>query len=195
MIIGIAGQSASGKTEAAHYLRSKINGMEGRKAYLLAFADGIKEVCGQVFGFSTEQLYGSKKNEPDLSWRRPDGTFLTPREALQICGTEFGRKCHPDVWVRYLFVAAHEAGIIDDMDAIIHDVRFRNEVKAIHDEKGKVIHLRRAHQPPVGIAGHRSELELGEIPLSEFDHVLEVAEGIENFHKQLDELIPKLLEE
>ena len=90
--------------------------------------------------------------------------WLTPRHALQQLGTEWGRSCSPETWVRYAFnvharlqtgdtIYDAKTGIrgisfAGDLvktktDIIISDVRFKNEVDAIHAAGGKVVRVMR----------------------------------------------------
>jgi hypothetical protein len=128
-------------------------------------------------------------------------TYLTPREALQKLGTEWGRECYPNTWVDLCIRTARKllddpsarytqkegvrvSGNLtwDEADSIaanrvrgvaVPDVRFRNEIKAIKGAGGKMI---RVVRPGAGLVGghatHVSETEQLEIPDSEFDIIL-----------------------
>jgi len=121
----------------------------------ISFAAPMKAFCAELFGFSYDQVYGAKKEEPDPRWTRPDGKPLTPRYALQTLGTEWGRNCDPDLWVKVAMakaLKAHQAGLL----AIITDVRFVNEARAVRDAGGviwRIYRSGRAHS-------HASEAEI-----------------------------------
>lgn len=131
----------------------------------------------------------------------PDGKvpqYLTPRYALQQLGTEWGRGCYENVWIGYAMRVANEvlksplytysqrAGLLDlkkyplgsgyssvVKGVVISDVRFQNEIDAIHKASGKVVRLVR---PRLGLTGaasmHASESEQRDIPDEVFDHHL-----------------------
>lgn len=64
MIIGICGLSRSGKDTSADTLVDKHHFVR------VAFADPMKRFCMEIFGFTEDQLWGDKKNEPDTRYRR-----------------------------------------------------------------------------------------------------------------------------
>lgn len=147
-LIALAGRAGCGKNTAAKLL----GGVE------VSFADPLKKFCGEVFDFSREQLYGpsSERNRPDPRW---DG--LTPRQALQTLGTEWGRACHPDVWARagvrraLAVLAAFPAGPV-----VITDCRFVNEARAVRAAGGVVWRIERRGGGLDGAAAlHPSEIE------------------------------------
>lgn len=149
--------------------------------------------------------------------------WLTPRHALQQLGTEWGRSCSPETWVRYAFnvhdklqggdcmydamTGLRSVSYVGDLvkaktDIIISDVRFKNEIDAIHAVGGKVVRVARKERPkapllsgpvfeaiPVSLeeliantsflsslnkaaASHVSETEQQALPSDLFDHHL-----------------------
>lgn len=157
MIIGLTGYARSGKDTVAGI----IDQLECTRWHnagaceLVSFAAPMKEFCAELFGFSWSQVYGDLKEEPDPRWVRPDGKPLTPRYALQTLGTEWGRNCDPDLWVKVAMAKAlkvHQDGYL----AIITDVRFVNEARAVRDAGGviwRIYRSGRAHS-------HASEAEI-----------------------------------
>lgn len=128
MIIGFSGYARSGKDTAA----ASLPGF-----WRYAFADKLKDAARVIFGLNDIQLYGSLKEKPDAYWER------TPREILQLLGTECLRKGFADdVWIRALFLSMK-----DHYDCVITDVRFPNEAKAIKARGGIVV---RVVRPGVG---------------------------------------------
>lgn len=109
------------------------------------------------------------------------GPEVSARIVLQTLGTEVGRACDPDVWVRYLFeqvipyvgsfdyypalglqprsmasVRTAKHGLVTGNDVpgvVISDVRFRNEVDAVLKNGGKVYRLVRQLMPTAPDAG------------------------------------------
>jgi hypothetical protein len=120
MIIGITGAKNSGKSTFAEML-AKHSGMR-----VVSLADPMKLVCRELLGFTDTQLWGSSRfrDEVDPQWG------FSPRRALELLGTEWGRKLDPDLWVKL---------VAQEGDVIIPDVRFDNEAKYCD----KVVRLRR----------------------------------------------------
>ena len=75
-VIGIAGRKYNGKDTIGDYLVKNY----GYKK--IAYADPIKEICKEMFGFNNEQLYGSLKESNDGFWN------VSPRKLMQFIGTE-----------------------------------------------------------------------------------------------------------
>lgn len=189
IIIGISGLAGSGKSLAAKYLKDYYSMID------IAFADPLKRIVRDIFDFSEEQLWGPSemRNKPDPRYPRPDGTFLTPRMALQQLGTEFGRNCYPNVWIDYalrLAKTASENPAKFDYDkklglypsdrssnpirgVVISDLRFKNEVDVLNQSGASLIRLKRDQAGLKGEAGlHSSEAEQLTIPDSSFNFIV-----------------------
>jgi hypothetical protein len=117
---------------------------------------------------------------PCYSCKGEGVTYLTPREALQKLGTEWGRECYPNTWVdlcirtgEYLLHFPHARydqkkgvyHVVDPSESLhsadtifdgrvrgvaITDVRFKNEIEAIKGAGGYVIRIAR---PGAGLDG------------------------------------------
>lgn len=105
--------------------------------------------------------------------------YLTPREALQQLGTEWGRACYRDVWVEAALRRAKallatcsrckgevtirkcsECEGLSNIAAsmvLLTDVRFENEAAAVHDAGGKLVRIVR--ETAESSDQHRSETE------------------------------------
>jgi hypothetical protein len=145
MIIGFVGFIGSGKDTAADYL---VNFHEFRRD---SFANTLKDAVAAVFGWDRTMLEGRTKmarewrEQVDPWWaERLKMPNLTPRWILQYWGTEVCRKAfHDDIWI-----ASLESKLRNSKDNIvISDVRFPNEIKAIHNAGGKVIRIKRGPEP------------------------------------------------
>lgn len=165
MIVAIAGLASSGKSLVAEYLRD-THGFR-----IVSFADPLKRIVQQLWGFTDEQLWGpsSKRSEPHPSVRMPNGEPLTARRALQVVGTDAARSLDQNVWVR-----AAIASIRPGEDVAIPDARYSNELAAVRAAGGYLIKRRPCVAPtPAEVdAMHVSERELYEEPDSSFDAVL-----------------------
>jgi len=123
MIIGLCGQKGSGKSEVARILVQNHGFTE------LAFADPLKEALVSVFGFSAEQLYGNLKETVDPYWN------VTPREVLQVVGTELFRDALPrfipsldHVWLRAMHKRLKE---LAGQNIVVSDIRFPDELALV----------------------------------------------------------------
>lgn len=145
MIVGFVGFIGSGKDTAADYL---VNFYEFRRD---SFANTLKDAVSAVFGWDRVLLEGRTKQARD--WREQVDTWwaqrldmpnLTPRWVLQNWGTEVCRNAfHDDIWI-----ASLENKMRKTTDNIvISDVRFPNEIKAIHDAGGIVVRIKRGQDP------------------------------------------------
>lgn len=127
LLIGIAGGKRSGKTLLANLLAERYGLLH------TSFAAPIRELTANLLGGTVEQLEVEK--ESPIAWLNG----VTPRHIMQTLGTEWGRMLiAPDIWVRVCMRRVAGAG-----RAVISDVRFPNEAKAIRAAGGHVIRLHR----------------------------------------------------
>ena len=91
-LVGIHGPLNGGKDTAANYLHAKYPDKFGR----YAFAQPIKQAAQVMFGFTKEQLEDRVLKETvDPFWE------FTPRKAMQLLGTEYGRDMlRKDLWIK-----------------------------------------------------------------------------------------------
>jgi hypothetical protein len=145
MIIGFVGFIGSGKDTAADYL---VNFHEFRRD---SFANTLKDAVACIFGWDRTLLEGRTaearawREQVDEWWATRLGMpDLTPRLMLQLWGTEVCRNgFHDDIWI-----ASLENKIRKTKDNIvISDVRFPNEIKAIHNAGGLVVRIKRGPEP------------------------------------------------
>ena len=145
MIVGFVGFIGSGKDTAADYL---VNFHGFRRD---SFANTLKDAVAAVFGWDRVLLEG--RTSEARAWREMVDTWwaerlgmaqLTPRWVLQNWGTEVCRNgFHDDIWI-----ASLENKMRKTKDNIvISDVRFPNEIKAIHNAGGIVVRIKRGDEP------------------------------------------------
>lgn len=143
MIVGFVGFIGSGKGTAGEYLQKKY-GFEK-----LSFASHVKDVTSVMFGWDRDLLEGETdesrlfREQPDSFWSEKFGKDFTPRLALQLMGTEVGRKVfHENFWVQCL-----DKKIIEGKNYVITDVRFANEIDWIGSKGGKIFEVERDLPP------------------------------------------------
>lgn len=193
-LVGIIGQAGAGKDTIADHLVREHGFVK------VSFADPMKRFAREVFDFAEHQVWGNidAKNTPDPRW---DG--LTPRFALQTLGTEWGRGCHPDVWIRYALRIADALrvggwrytpsyGLFEEegrsgFGVVIADCRFANEIAAVRKAGGATVRVRRpGFEGAVGVAHHASEEDQKSLPDSSLDAVFENDGTIPDLLRRVD---------
>ena len=144
MIIGICGLIGSGKGTVADMLEQEHGFTK------VSFADSLKDAVAAVFGWPRHLLEGdtaesrSWREQIDAWWanrlRIPD---LTPRLVLQQWGTEVCRVgFHDEIWI-----ASMERKLDSNINYVIPDTRFPNEINLIKKLGGQVWQVTRGKQP------------------------------------------------
>lgn len=227
-IIGVCGVAGSGKDTFADYLCSKKGFCK------IALADPMKRAAKEWFDFSVEQLWGPSemRNSPDKRYTRRCETcngagvfaiaggvvcsecgglgklYLSPRKVLQTLGTEFGRKCFPDLWTNLTMRTAHvvlnlNKHYVCDIGAVsgnftqsyytgvvIPDCRFKNEVEAIRANGGYTYRINRSAAGLKGDAAlHQSEKELQSLPSALFNAEIDNNGTLEEFYTNIDKVL------
>jgi len=151
IIIGLGYKMGVGKDTVANYLMANAGFVRFR------FADALKEAACCIFGWRREQLEDLNfKMAVDPYWGR------SPRELLQLLGTECGRKViDPLIWIKAL---KRQIDLLDTPRVVVSDLRFQNELQAIKSWGGCVVKVLRPGYAPEGLSEaqrtHPSETEL-----------------------------------
>lgn len=143
-IIAICGFQGAGKDTLADILVEKYGYTR------VSFAGAVKDVASVIFGWDREMLEGrtpearAKREVVDEWWAsRLKIPHLTPRWVLQQFGTDlFRNHFHNEIWI-----AAVEKKLLSLNKVVITDCRFDNEVAAIKNMGGKIIHIYRNELP------------------------------------------------
>jgi hypothetical protein len=151
MLIGLCGAAGAGKNTVAEMLVGFRQ---------IAFADPLYECVAAITGLPAERLRDRDAKEAVIDW-----LGKSPRQLLQIMGTEFGREMvHPELWIKIAM-----ARIADDLAAgrnvVITDVRFDNEAQAVVAAGGECWRVVRKgwrcldagtamHPSEAGVSGH-----------------------------------------
>tara|TARA_R100001163_G_C5054064_1_gene190629 strand:- start:108 stop:854 length:747 start_codon:yes stop_codon:yes gene_type:complete len=134
------------------------------------FADCLKKMCVDLFDLEPHQVYGSDADKNTKTAYSINGWNhkMTAREFLQYLGTDVMRKIKDTIWVDYTIktILKEKSEI-----ALIPDVRFPNEVEAIHKAGGIVLRLTRNPYA----SDHRCETALSreEYDWNNFDYVID----------------------
>jgi hypothetical protein len=201
MLIGVVGFISSGKGTVGEILVEHGFTKD-------SFAKPVKDAVSVMFGWPRELLEGDTelsrtwREEPDVFWSEKFGREFSPREALQLMGTEAGRQTfHPNIWVISLLNRAK------GKDVVVTDVRFKNEIDYIQNNEGIVIRVKRGEDPEwydllssesdefyreqimKGKGVHRSEWDwVG----CDFDYVIENNGTVQQLRKKLEEVLQKI---
>ena len=144
MIIGICGLIGSGKGTVADILEQEHGFTK------ISFADSLKDAVAAVFSWPRNLLEGD--TDDSRAWREQVDTWwadrlgipnLTPRWVLQQWGTEVCRSSfHDEIWI-----ASMERKLSSDINYVVPDTRFPNEINLIKKLGGQVWHVERGPRP------------------------------------------------
>jgi cytidylate kinase len=172
MIVGLTGKKGCGKSSVAAILAEKY-GYEH-----VSFATPIKAML-KAIGFTDRQL-----NDPIEKEKLIPELGKSPRECMQLLGTEFGRAMVKDsIWVTSL-----EKRLDKSKNYVIDDVRFPNEAAMIHANGGKVVRVVRAsqemsddaHISEAGLDSEQIDMEINNVSNYVTDLEYAVTNTIEN---------------
>ena len=145
MIIGLCGFAGSGKGTLADIL------VENHNFRKISFATKLKDVASVMFGWDRDLLEGitdesrAWREEIDEYWSNELEQEVTPRIVLQIFGTDCVRNnLHNNIWVSIV-----KKTLIDNPDVnwVIPDIRFPNEIDVIQQLNGSVWWIKRGELP------------------------------------------------
>ena len=144
MIIGICGLIGSGKGTVADILEQEHGFTK------ISFADSLKDAVAAVFSWPRNLLEGD--TDDSRAWREQVDTWwadrlgipnLTPRWVLQQWGTEVCRSSfHDEIWI-----ASMERKLSSDINYVVPDTRFPNEINLIKKLGGQVWPVERGPRP------------------------------------------------
>ncbi len=145
-LIALCGYKGSGKSVVASHLDTKY----GYRKF--KFADPLKNML-RALGLTHAELEGPLKELPCAAL-----LGLTPRHAMQTLGTEWGRQLiNQEIWTYTLQRQVNKhLGLSKDNAAVISDLRFVNEARAVRGMGGEVWFIDR---PGHEAGGHASEQE------------------------------------
>lgn len=153
-VIGLVGHKGSGKDTIANIL------IEYYGYTKLSFAAKLKDVVADLYGLDRKMLEGdtlANRLLRDEPIERLD--YKSPRQILQLFGTEVGRQVYNNTWIDYLVRQIQPGN-----KYVISDCRFLNEAKVLRSIKNIfLLGVKRKATDPTfwqQITGHASEKEI-----------------------------------
>ena len=145
-IIAITGLKGSGKDTISSIICKHDNSFKP-----IAFADKLKDIAALTFGWDRDMLSGrfpesrEWREQPDPFWSKEFGFDFTPRKALTSIGTDLTR----GTFLEHIWDIIVKKEIIDhpDINYIITDCRFPNEISMIRSLSGRIVEVQRGKLP------------------------------------------------
>lgn len=172
MIIGISGKLRSGKSTLTSYLAEY--GFEE-----LLFAGGLKDMICTLLGVDRTTLESQEFKETEIPW-----VGTTPRKLMQTLGTEWGRTINPNLWVNHTLNQARHFPKV-----VISDVRFPNELQALHDINAITVRIVRDIDRSGEEHTHPSETALDHVDNRLFDVVIDNNGSLDDLRKAAEDIV------
>jgi hypothetical protein len=176
MIIGLSGYARSGKDTAADHLVEKYGFIR------YSFAAPMKEAMyrlNPIVSSDSIGLFRYKDLVDVYGLDQAKESVPEIRRLLQVFGTEVGRDMFgEDFWVTLALNS------IDSPNAVISDVRFKNEAEAIKRAGGQIWRINRFGVGPV--TNHASEIDLDNY---DFDHLISNNLSVLELNKVIDNIL------
>lgn len=142
MIIGVLGLIGSGKDTVGSIFKEY-------DFERISFASKLKDTLSVMFGWPRHLLEGDTEESrkfretEDKFWTKKLGRQITPRYMLQHFGTEIVRSnLHSQYWVFSI-----EKSLKKDVNYVITDTRFKNEIEWLKSQNAFLIEVRRGILP------------------------------------------------
>jgi hypothetical protein len=174
MGIALAGFIGSGKSTAGEYLVKKYHFQR------LAFADPLKDITAYLFGLPRDLLQGDTPES--RAWREEFISDFnhTPRELLQLLGTDVCRFLNDAIWLDLLMLRCRAERIV------VEDGRFVNELDMLR--ANGFITCRLVRDQPEEETSIRHISETAHL-CHDFDHVLNNNGDLQSLIAQLDTML------
>lgn len=147
-IIGLCGKAGAGKDTVAEFLWTDF------RINRVAFASALKDRAIKEFGLSYEQCYGDEKEIVIPEYNK------SPRQILQLMGTEWYRSIDDKFWLRQVYnqisndLSHYYTGVC------ITDVRFPNEIDFVKEIGGVTVKITRPNHQQTIHTQHASETNI-----------------------------------
>lgn len=166
-LILVHGKARSGKGEVAKRLCEKYGYVE------VGFADYLKELAVEVFGWSMDEIWTNRTPES--------------RKFMQLLGNEIGRAKNPNFWIVKL--AERLKGKYKDKNVVVSDLRYENEAVWGRNSGGQLWLVKRSDAEKMIEANpeHISEHDLEK--WTDWDTIFINDGTIEELYRQVDDIV------
>ncbi len=173
-LIGLSGKKRSGKDSIGSYL-------EREHGYTVDyFAKPLKEAVRNTFHWTKAHTDGDLKEVVDPFWGK------SPRQVMQLWGTETGRAIDVEIWVKSFQLRVQHGLDSGHVKYVITDVRFENEYAIIKKLGGEVWRVERPSLP-VSTDMHPSETSLDSY--NHFDQVIMNDGTLEDLYRKVEKAL------
>jgi hypothetical protein len=164
-LILLHGKARSGKGEVAKRLCEKFGYTE------LGFADYLKELSVDVFGWTPDEIWRNRTPES--------------RRFMQLLGNEIGRAKDPDFWIKHLDKKIE--GKYKDKKIVISDLRYKNEAQWGLSKSGELWLIRRPDATIEANPEHISEHDLEDWKI--WHHIIENDSTLDVLYEKVDDIV------
>ncbi|HVI40805.1 MAG TPA: hypothetical protein VM577_09105 [Anaerovoracaceae bacterium] len=183
--IAIAGKANSGKNTIADLIGQQI----GLTYKIFAFADPMKEMIMKMIPQTDREVLWGPSH---LRMTPTPNSELTYRHLLLDIG-KLGRSYDPNIWINATIhmVQDYVDGSLGFRErvALIADVRFKNELKAVKENDFLSIRVVRPNSVSTTTSTDISEVDLDDVPDSEFDVVLTNDGTMEDLKAKIKDIV------
>ena len=164
MKIAFGYKMRSGKDTSVEYLIKKYGGEK------ISFSQPLYEAL-----YAVQEIFGFKQAKDRLF--------------LQMCG-DWARNIEEDVFLNVAMDRANSASL-EGKNCYCSDMRFKNEFERMKSDGWVCVKINRCHAPEYGT--HISEMDLDDIPETEWDFVINNDGSIEDLYVSLDKIIVSVI--
>jgi hypothetical protein len=183
-LIGISGPIGAGKDTVARWIKDAGRYSERSTIHwqIVQFAYPLKKACSDIFGWSMEEIEDRQFKEA------VDPRYgVSPRKAMQLLGTEYGRvMIRDDLWIRVADAKAQD-GLNRGFKTVIPDVRFPNEDEYVRSRPNSLrVFVLPSKEAKVTVSSNHAS-EQGLSPTSNDLIIVNYKDGLESLYAQLSE--------
>lgn len=149
LVVGICGFKGKGKDTVGDFL------VRNHRCIKDSYAASLKDAVAAIFGWPRFLLEGD--TQESRQWREQEDKYwsfqlgrpgFSPRLALQLGGTEAGRKVFGEgLWTGGVAKRVSSRFASADQGTVISDVRFPNEIEHVINMGGVVVQVSRGPNP------------------------------------------------
>jgi hypothetical protein len=186
VVVMLLGRAGSGKTSAGKYIQDKYG------ATVVRFAEPLKNLARELWGFSHEQVWGSFEIKEQVDPR----VGISPREALQRLGEGCRKYVNAGVWIEACFNQIRKK-IAEGVELfVIDDTRYVNECcTRFMDMDIHVVKLICSDNISKVNSLHPSEAEVDQVPMSYISYVVNSSRkaGLPDVYAKVDDFMSNVI--